>query len=263
MDLNDQANRLRALWKSGRDKYASFFTTLEEVRAEIGDNALQAWCAQSLQISLSTIAETRKVLIKVDADIVKRNLAAAVAAEKAETRNAREAKRKQREDEAHARNLAKEKRAQELEEEKLRTEEKKSAVDQAKTKRKTTKRRKHMAAEFTEELASANLNDLSERFKSAEAHCRHGINEWIEGSIAKAIILATARELLVADQDFGAWCDDLINLGKTDRAALVSLGRLGESKLRELFKATDSRSYELIWRRYKPELRVLEGSVSE
>jgi flagellar biosynthesis GTPase FlhF len=259
MDLDEQANRLRALWKSGRDKYASFFTILEEVRQEVGNDALQAWCFQFLRISLSVIVETRKVLTKVDADIVKRNTAAAVAAEKAEMRNAREAKRKQREDEAHTRELERERRAQELAEEKLVTEQKKTAVDQAKTKRKTsTKRRKHMAAEFIEELASANLNDLSERFKNAEAHCLHGINEWIEGSIAKAVILATARELLVADQDFGAWCDALVNLSHQDRAALVGLGRLGESKLRELFNATDSRSYELIWRRHKPELKVLE-----
>jgi hypothetical protein len=142
MNLDEQANRLRALWKSGRDKYASFFTILEEVRQDIGDDALTGWCFHTLSVSLSGIAETRKVLTKTDADIVKRNLATAIAAEKAEIRRAREASRKTREDIALARQLEREKRAQQLAEEKLVTEQKKTAVEHAKSETEKAKEQK-------------------------------------------------------------------------------------------------------------------------
>jgi hypothetical protein len=262
MDLDDQANRLKALWKSGRDKYASFFTILEEVRQEIGNDALPGWCFHTLKLSLSVVTETRKVLTKTDADIVKRNSAAAVAAEKAEIRMAREANRKARDDAALALQLEREKRAQILAEEKLVTEQKKKAVEHAKSetqkaKEPRTKRRQRNAAEFTSEIADASLNDLIERFKKADALCQHGLNEWVEGSIAKAIILAAARKQITADQDFGAWCDANVNLSHQDRAALIGLGRLGEEKLREIFEVADSRSYRRIWEQHKPELKIV------
>jgi hypothetical protein len=73
--LDSQAQRLRALWKSGRDKYASFFVVLDEVRAEIGNDALADWCFDNLRIGISVIRQTRKVLRETDAAIVERNLA--------------------------------------------------------------------------------------------------------------------------------------------------------------------------------------------
>jgi hypothetical protein len=73
--LHSQASRLRALWKSGRDKYSSFFAVLEEVRREIGNDALSDWCFDNLHISMSAIVKARKVLRETDAEIVERNLA--------------------------------------------------------------------------------------------------------------------------------------------------------------------------------------------
>jgi hypothetical protein len=75
--LQSQANRLRALWKSGRDKYSSFYVVLDEVQREVGDKALADWCLDNLRISLSVIVKTRKVLRETDAEIVKRDLAGA------------------------------------------------------------------------------------------------------------------------------------------------------------------------------------------
>lgn len=266
MNLDEHANRLRVLWKTGRDKYASFFAVLEEVRAEIGNDALSNWCFHNLSISLSTIVKISEVLVKTDQDIVKRNTAAALAAEKTKNREEREANRKAREDAAAARQLEKEKRAQELADEKLVTAQKNKAVEETKTATKKakapSKRRPRTAAELTSEISSANLNDLIERFRNADALCQHGLNEWVEGSIAKAIVLAAARAQIPADQEFGVWCDANTNLSKNDRAALIGLGRLGETALREIFKTTESRSYQLIWQRHKPELKVFEGSVS-
>jgi hypothetical protein len=77
MDLDERAARLRALWKSGRDKYSSFYTVLGEVRPEIGDDALPNWCFDNLRIGIDVITETAKVLRGVDAKIAKADLAAA------------------------------------------------------------------------------------------------------------------------------------------------------------------------------------------
>jgi hypothetical protein len=77
---NQQAERLKALWKSGRDKYQSFFAVLEEVRHEVGNDDLAAWCRDNLQIGISVIVNIRGILLKADAARAKDNLAAAAAA---------------------------------------------------------------------------------------------------------------------------------------------------------------------------------------
>ncbi len=82
VDLDQQADRLKALWKSGRDKYSSFFAVLEEVRQVIGDAALASWCYNELRIGLSVITTTKDILRKADAARVKSELAAAKAAAK-------------------------------------------------------------------------------------------------------------------------------------------------------------------------------------
>jgi hypothetical protein len=73
-NLDEQANRLKALWKSGRDKYASFFAVLNEVHAEIGDDELFHWCFDNLHIGMSVILKTRKVLAETDEKAVRTNL---------------------------------------------------------------------------------------------------------------------------------------------------------------------------------------------
>jgi hypothetical protein len=71
MDLDHQAFRLKALWKSGRAKYASFFAVLGEVRQEIGDKALPSWCFHKIDIGLDVITKTTQLLRQVDAKIAR------------------------------------------------------------------------------------------------------------------------------------------------------------------------------------------------
>src|ERR1035437_3949710 len=69
MTDNQQAARLLALWKSGRDKFSSFFAVLEEVRQEVGDDDLARWCREELLIGISAIVKMQEVMKKADADV--------------------------------------------------------------------------------------------------------------------------------------------------------------------------------------------------
>jgi hypothetical protein len=81
---------------------------------------------------------------------------------------------------------------------------------------------------------------------------------WLEGSIAKAAILCAARAKFPANQEFGAWLEENIELENQERVALIGLGGLGEKRLREILTTTSSRSYQYIWRDNKPpSLRVV------
>jgi hypothetical protein len=77
-----QQERLRALWKSGRDKYRSFFAVLEQVRHEIGNDALPKYCVEELGIGLSVITLATNILNGIDAKIAKSELVTANALEK-------------------------------------------------------------------------------------------------------------------------------------------------------------------------------------
>lgn len=101
------AERLKALWKSGHDKYKSFFAVLAEVRNEIGDEALPNWCYYNLGIGMSAIAAASKILFGIDAEKAKKELAAAKKAETEEKRKVREEAARQRELEKAARNRCK------------------------------------------------------------------------------------------------------------------------------------------------------------
>lgn len=81
-DLTQQSERLKALWKSGRDKYTSFFSVLNEVRSVVGDDALPNWCFDNLRIGISVIVNAGKLLTALDREIVQSDLAAAKKAER-------------------------------------------------------------------------------------------------------------------------------------------------------------------------------------
>ena len=81
MDV-DTINRLKTSWKKGREYYTSFFSVLNNVRKEIGDEALPNWCFDNLNIGLSVILDYRKLLGPVEARKVADNFAAANKAEK-------------------------------------------------------------------------------------------------------------------------------------------------------------------------------------
>jgi hypothetical protein len=89
---NQHTARLKALWKSGRDKYRSFYTVLGDVRKEIGDEALAEFCLKELQIGLSVITNTANVLIRVDSEAVRTELAEANRIERIKAKKKRESR---------------------------------------------------------------------------------------------------------------------------------------------------------------------------
>jgi hypothetical protein len=68
---DQQAQRLRALFKSGEDKLLSFYTVLGEVRQEIGYKELPNWCLRKLGIGFSVIEKISGVLAKTQEERVK------------------------------------------------------------------------------------------------------------------------------------------------------------------------------------------------
>lgn len=282
MDEQQQADRLRALWKSARDKYASFFTTLNEVRGEVGDDALPTWCIHNLGIGISVILNVSEALTKTDREVVRAKLAAANKAEnEAKAKEAAE-KRRAREEERRRRELAKEEEERAREQRKL-EHAREMAEKQAEVARLAAERNKAEATErrrqkkqdnpnergakatakrtkraLTEAVSEADFAELVRRFKKADEMCAAADAKWIEGSIAKAMILLAMRNACPADQEFGArLASDGITIDRNDRAALVSLGRLGEARMRSILEKTDRRSYRYIWEENKPKLAIV------
>jgi hypothetical protein len=98
---------------------------------------------------------------------------------------------------------------------------------------------------------------VGDRYLKADTKCIEGNNQWIEASIAQALILVEARSRFQTDQEFCDWlAANNIELSDDDRAALISLGQLGEAQLREILTKTDSRSYRLIWAASRPQSKL-------
>lgn len=271
-----QAERLRALWKSGRDKYASFFSVLNEVRQQIGDDALPTWCFDELRIGVSVIVEARRLLTAMDAEIVKADLAVAKKAER-DQREAEAIARRQAREEAERQRAAaqRQRELEQVEHDRKVAEGKRLTAEEDDKRKKVNERegtRKRRAAnpkmrgpranaEATRrrtlnKIEDANFSDLVERYKKAEAQCAHGTDEWIAGSLAKAAILLEMRIKSPADRDFGeALAASGIEISHQNRAALIGLAQLGQEKMREILATTNSRSYEAIWR----DTRVLKA----
>lgn len=268
VNMNQQTDRLRALWKSGRDKYRSFFTVLNEVRAEIGNDALPAYCRDELSIGLTVITSMTSVLGKMDETAVKADLVAANTAKNeqraAEINNAKQVKlvatrQRERDAEVHRKTMIDEKLETfkaEVELKKVQTRERErlhrlNDPEQVGTKS-TAKRNKRA---ITTKLPDADLLALAERFRQAETLCDKSValDEkskafWIQGSMAKAAILCEARARFAADQEFGKWvADNALNIPRDDRQALINLGRLGVQSLQEILTNTETRSYRSIW----------------
>jgi hypothetical protein len=95
-DYTDKANVMRVHWKRGRDHFSSFYSMLEEVRREIGDENLATWCFNELRIGLTIVNRVSDVLRENDARIARDNLAAARRAEQDRRRLQREEEERQR-----------------------------------------------------------------------------------------------------------------------------------------------------------------------
>jgi len=96
-DFTDSAQRLRVMWNKGRNMYSAFYTELDNVRREVGDEHFADWCFHKLRISLSILNETARVLKSADASVVKAELAKARDAEREAKKRAAEQTKLERE----------------------------------------------------------------------------------------------------------------------------------------------------------------------
>lgn len=271
---NDQTQRLRALWKSARDKYRSFFTVLNEVRVEIGDAALPDWCLTELQIGLSVITKVATTLNDTDEALVRAEFAEAKRLERekraAELLAARVI-REQRELERERQRAEHETRIAELKAQRA-----EAIAGRKKTEDRETRRRnkasnpnergpiasaKSAKRRIVANVENVELEELVKRWHTADKLDGQSAAIWIEATVAKAIVLCTARDKFPADQEFGVWLiTNKIDLERDSRSALINLGRLGEQRLRETLEGTPeaTRSYQLLWRKHRPSLQVVD-----
>jgi hypothetical protein len=231
--MDDRVERLRVLWNKGRNMYAAFFSELDAVRHDVGDENLSDWCFNELHISLSIISDMASLLKKPDADHVRMELA-----------KARLAQQRARSEQARLR------REQIAERRAARAER-----DKERVKEKANEKRRQRYAERGERLQRPPLelgaDDLAAGIKADYAALVKNNKEWTERSVAIATKFHALRKCYLSNNEFGAKVHDygLDFYSHQDRAALIHFGENPE-KAREVFGTTDSKSYQLIWRRF-------------
>lgn len=93
---------------------------------------------------------------------------------------------------------------------------------------------------------------LAARGHAAWAKIDQGNELWIEGVMELAAVMAEARDQFPANQDFGAWlAASKLERGKTERMALINLGRMRAEMLRDLLKTSRRDSIRLIWEDFR------------
>jgi len=260
-----QSERLRALWKSGRDKYRSFFAVLAEVRQEIGDDALPHYCIAELHIGISVITEVSKIMRGVDAEIIKDGLSSANKAEGARRAAEALAKRKAREaleleKAEHAKKVAEIRaEAAELAAKDERRKRYRKTFDEKSREQKDEENRKryvrHKAQKEAQKHAApaaADLEGLAEQIRRGHELTVLGTQNWVEGSIVLGKALCAARTAFPSNVAFGDWlkASGLDFYNKDDRSALVNLGKF-PAMMHEILTGTKSRSYQHIWQAAK------------
>lgn len=92
---NEQIDRMRVLWKKGRNMFSSFFAETDTVKKQINNDTLfSQWCFFQLQIDVTTISNMAAILRQGDAARIRTEFAEAKRAEK-----------ERREVDAHARRM--------------------------------------------------------------------------------------------------------------------------------------------------------------
>jgi hypothetical protein len=246
--MEDQTERLKALWRIGRDKYTAFFATLEDVRREIGDEALSVYCWNELRIGLSVIMKYAELLRKVDAERVRAANAEAVKAERKQRFAKQEAERRERED----LEMARAERAHRLAELKADTARLENRRDRER-KQSPTESAQHQGARITAKLSEQSTEELIKRLRRAEGMEERPEPAYnIEGRVAKAQVVYAIRVKLGPNPDVVRWLAE-------DWLALIGLGKLDRKQLRKIFTENLGRSYPEIWESYKPTLTVVEA----
>jgi hypothetical protein len=97
------------------------------------------------------------------------------------------------------------------------------------------------------------LDVLAARHRAAWDRTQAGRQEWIEGTLELAAVLAEERKLLPADQDFSHWLErnGLAEINDHDRAALI--GMAGDLvAARTMLEQTQRTSWQHIWANERP-----------
>jgi hypothetical protein len=92
------------------------------------------------------------------------------------------------------------------------------------------------------------LDVLAARHRAAWDKVQHGRQEWVEGTLELASVLAEERKLLPDNTDFSRWLErnGLAKIDKNVRAALI--GMAGDlAATREALEKTDNTNWRYIW----------------
>jgi hypothetical protein len=200
---------LKALWKSGRDKYQSFFTQLDQVQSIIGKAAIPEWCRTKLGIGHDKILKATKVLHETDEKIFREKLTSAQKLEKLE-------------DLKH-----------ELEISKINEQ---LAASSRETARLNSEARDFQhAGKSLKPKQNKSVpeipNDLIEQFKTAEKMCSLNVDyaQWAEGMRIKIHTLLEIRK--VQRNYLNPLIASGINLQRSDYDLLIRFSKLQEPEL--------------------------------
>jgi hypothetical protein len=289
-DVIPSPHKARVLFDKAQNFVSAFLVEITAIRKQIGDDdKFASWCFNDLQIGVSAITRLADALDKVDAEIAKRALVGARAAEEAQLaaqRREREAAaaadRKRRDDEKAAAAAEKARKEQDAKKQERRDKGKKHrATDKGKeAKRKNNAGWKaKLAGEkkaalldlaasinngnivpFPISATSATQEDLVKEIKQSEQLMHAGRDQWIIGAVRFAAALCEARRRYPAHLKFSNWLDENnIKLDSHDRAALLNLG-LNPPAMAVLLADTDRTSFKHIWRDTEHKLTELNAA---
>jgi flagellar biosynthesis GTPase FlhF len=271
-------DRAKVLWSKGQNFFSAFFAELQNVRKEIGNDAMfSKWCWDELHLGLMAITRVADVLSVVDAAKAKAELATTRAAEQEQKRKEREqreafaaADRKRKEEEKAAA-AAEKARNEELEKQRQKAADKHARKVASKQKNNAgfkAKQRQDKKAALVKLAESSGQNivpfvakpveisedDLVRQIKTAIANLEAANGEiaaarskWIDMSVVLAGLLVDARSRYPANLKFSEWLNQNdIKISVQDRAALLSLG-LDMQAMRVILEQTERTSYRQIW----------------
>jgi hypothetical protein len=252
-------DRLRVLWEKSRNYLTSFYTELETVRNEFGnDKEFASWCLMDLHIGVDVLVASTGFLRPTDARIAKRELALAREADKEARRIAKQQKKAQ----------AAAERAQAAAEKARQEKETKEERKKKNAKNRYKRSKAELAAFYEHSVPKGNghlngcsidiSNDevLATEIKKAMSKLDKSRAEWVEASIELASLLSWGKARYPATNEFGDWLDrHEINIGYQDRAALLNLGKNLEAMRLKLVR-TERSSYRHIWLEVQKEVRL-------
>jgi hypothetical protein len=107
------------------------------------------------------------------------------------------------------------------------------------------------------------LDVLAQRYRAALNKINGGREQWIEGTLELAVVMADARIELPSNQAFSLWLQryQLGHLSPNDRTALVGFSQDLEAARKMLEQATGSTSWRTIWEK-RPKAAVIKVDKS-